>query len=279
MDLDRRLAKLVDTASVREILGGHQSQVFEVARSGQRLVVKVRDACTLDSAAFQTRVETVAELAMIDPRVCGPVPLDGRLVTTLDGDNGWVGLVTCYEYADGQALHVASPADATLLGNALARLHQSMRRLERKALPLVAALDRVEPEWNGPTQLLHGDFNTKNLLRVGGGVRIFDFDDCGYGPPAFDVANALYMVLFDVLTGREPPDEGSFSRAFLAGYRSASVDALDPEDVSGFIDLRVAALQAWLDEPATAPFGIRNSPPSWHTTLREFIRRYQDQRC
>lgn len=89
MDLARRLAKLVGTTSVREILGGHQSQVFEVTRSGQRMVIKVQDASTLDRANLQTRVETVAELATIDPRVCGPVTLDGSLVKTLDGDNGW----------------------------------------------------------------------------------------------------------------------------------------------------------------------------------------------
>lgn len=278
MDLARRLAKLVGTTSVREILGGHQSQVFEVARSGRRMVVKVRDAVTVDRAALQTRVETVAALATIDPRVCGPVPLDGSLVTTLDGDNGWVGLVTCYEYADGEAPDTASPADAALMGSALARLHQSMRSIERKGLPLVAALDTVEPDWTGPTQLLHGDFNAGNLRRTDGVTRIFDFDDCGYGPPAFDVANALYMVLFDDLTGRQPSVYRSFHEAFLYGYANDTGDALDLDDVSWFIDLRVTALQSWLDEPATAPIGIRNSPPAWHKTLRAFIRRYQDRR-
>lgn len=278
MDLARRLAKLVGTTSVHEVLGGHQSQVFEVTRSGQRQVVKVRDAFTVDRAVFQARVETVAELATIDPQVCGPVALDGSLVTTIDGDNGWVGLVTCYEYADGEAPDPASRADAMLMGNAMARLHQSMKRLEQKALPLVAALDTVQPEWNGPLQLLHGDFNAGNLRATGGVARIFDFDDCGYGSPAFDVANALYMVLFDDLTGRHPSVYRSFTEAFLSAYGRVSLDAVDPDDVSGFIDLRVAALQAWLDEPATAPLGIRNSPPSWHARLRSFILQYQDQR-
>lgn len=109
-------------------------------------------------------------------------------------------------------------------------------------------------------------------------ARIFDFDDCGYGPPAFDVANALYMVLFDDLTARHPSVYRSFTDAFLSAYGRVSLDAVDPDDVSGFIDLRVAALQAWLDEPATAPLGIRNSPPSWHARLRSFILQYQDQR-
>lgn len=278
VDLTRRLAKLVGTTGVREIPGGHQSQVFEVVRSGQRMVVKVQDASTLDRATLQTRVETVAELATIDPRVCGPVMLDGSLVTTLNGDNGWVRLVTCYQYANGAAPDAASPADAALMGSALAQLHQSMRRLEPKALPLVAALDAVQHEWNGPMQLLHGDFNAANLHRAGGEVRMFDFDDCGYGPVAFDVANALYMVLFDDMTGRQPSVYPSFQEAFLSGYSNDTGEALDPHEVSGFIDLRVTALQSWLSNPATAPVGIRNSPPAWHETLQAFVRRYRDQR-
>jgi hypothetical protein len=68
-----------------------------------------------------------------------------ELVTTLDDDNGWTGLVTCYECAEGDAADVSSRADATM-GCSLARLHQSMRRIGQKALPLVAALDAC---WGG----------------------------------------------------------------------------------------------------------------------------------
>jgi Ser/Thr protein kinase RdoA (MazF antagonist) len=278
VDLARRVAKLVGTTNVREIRGGHQSRVFEVARSGRRMVVKVHDASTVDRVTLNTRVETIAELAAIDDQVCGPAPLEGRLVTTLDGDDGWVGLVTCYGYADGNAPNAASLADATLMGNSLARLHRSMRRIGQQALPLVAALDTVQPEWAGHVQLLHGDFNAGNVRIADGVTRIFDFDDCGYGPPTFDVANALYMVLFDDLTRLQPPVYRAFAEAFVSGYCGVTEQTLDTDDVSRFIDLRVTALQSWLDEPDTAPIGIRNSPPSWHATLRAFVSDYQDQR-
>lgn len=278
MDLGRRVAKLVGATSVREILGGHQSRVFEGARSDRRVIVKVHDASAVDRATLNTRVETIAMLAAIDDQVCGPVPLEGRLVTTLKGDHVRVGFVTCYEYAEGDAPDAASRADATLMGDSLARLHQSMRRIGQKALPRVAALETVEPDWDGPTQLLHGDFNAGNLRIADGVTRIFDFDDCGYGPPTFDVANALYMVLFDDLTGRRSSVYRAFAEAFLSGYCSVTQQALDTDDVNRFIDLRVTALQSWLDEPDTAPIGIRNSPPSWHATLRSFVRDYQKQR-
>jgi aminoglycoside phosphotransferase (APT) family kinase protein len=48
------------------------------------------------------------------------------------------------------------------MGCSLARLHQAMRLLGQKSLPLVAALATVRPDWAGPTQMLHGDFNAGN---------------------------------------------------------------------------------------------------------------------
>ncbi|MBA2497152.1 MAG: phosphotransferase [Acidimicrobiia bacterium] len=79
-------------------------------------------------------------------------------------------------------------------------------------LPLVAGLDAVQPDREGPTQLLHGDFNAGNL-RSAGGV------------------------------------------------------SLEPDELRGLIDVRVTALQSWLDDLATAPIGIRRASPSWHETL------------
>lgn len=198
-------------------------------------------------------------------------------MTTLELANGQVGFVTCYEYADGDAPDAASPPDATLMGRTLAGLHEAMRSIRTNALPLVAALEAVQPDWDGPTQLLHGDFNTGNVRSSDGVTRVFDFDDCGYGPPAFDVANALYMVLFDDLTGRRPSIYRSFNEAFLSGYCSVSGHELGPDDLHEYIDLRVIALQTWVDEPSTAPVGIRNAPASWHTTLRSFVRRYENE--
>ena len=44
---------------------------------------------------------------------------------------------------------------------------------------------------------------------------MFDFDDCGTGPAVFDVANALYMELFEAMTGGSMESYGRFSHAFF----------------------------------------------------------------
>jgi Ser/Thr protein kinase RdoA (MazF antagonist) len=106
---------------------------------------------------------------------------------------------------------------------------------------------------------------------VDGWCRVFDFDDCGYGPPAFDVANALLMVRFDDATSGRAAVCPTFEASFVAGYQAAADTPLDLEEVHDLVGLRVDALERWLDEPAQAPIGIRTASPEWHATLRAFV--------
>jgi Ser/Thr protein kinase RdoA (MazF antagonist) len=270
VDLVWRITALAGATSVVELSGGHQSRVFVADRPDGRVVVKVRRQADVDRAAVTARMAVVADLAAVDPQVCGPVPLGGVLVTELE-DDGDAYVVTCCEHVDGPAPDPANPVDAALMGRALARLHRSMASLDPQPLPLVAALRTVRPDWDGPSQLLHGDFNAGNLRVVAGGCRIFDFDDCGYGPPVFDVANALLMVEFDDVTGGRSGAYASFEESFLAGYQGAAFAVVDTDELHAFVDLRVDALEHWLDHPDTAPAGIRHSSPAWHSTLRGFV--------
>lgn len=270
MDLVWRIAALTGAVSVRELSGGHQSRVFLVDRAGGRLVAKVRRAAGVDPAIVRARAEAVARLAAVDPWVCGPVPIGGELVTQIESD-GAVHLLTLCDFVDGRPPDPTTPADAELMGRVLARLHATMATVDASALPLVAALRTVRPDWDGPTQLLHGDFNAGNLRIVDGWCRVFDFDDCGRGPAAFDVANSLLMVQFDDMTGERPGTYEPFEAAFLGGYRAAADTRLDHDEVRALVDLRVDALEHWLDDPVTAPIGIRTSSPEWHATLRAFV--------
>jgi Ser/Thr protein kinase RdoA (MazF antagonist) len=61
--------------------------------------------------------------------------------------------------------------------------------------------------------LIHADFLPENLLVRDDGIRILDFDDCGYGWHLFDVATALFFHL----------GETTFTDArtsLIAGYRT-----------------------------------------------------------
>jgi Ser/Thr protein kinase RdoA (MazF antagonist) len=278
VDLARQLQQRLGTSEVWEVTEGRQSKVFVLTLvNTDRLVAKVLDASSVDVDHVIARVEAVARVAELDPCVCRPIPVDGRLVNFIDGETEGSCLLLCSEFADGAALDARSASDAEAMGSALARLHRSLARVDASGVPEVAALRTLGTSEVDGVQLLHGDFNAANLRRTGSTVRVFDFEDCGYGRPAFDVANALYMVLFDFGFGHEHSLYRQFEHAFLRGYVAEGGMPVDRRQVDRFVDLRVQALEQWLDDLPTAPVGIRLASPQWHDTLRSFVSHYQSR--
>jgi Ser/Thr protein kinase RdoA (MazF antagonist) len=279
MNLAECLVRVLAVEQVEELGGGHQSRVFRViGRDGVPAVAKVLDASTVDRVELETRLDVIAALADLDPRVCRPLPIGGQRVTALTSADGQQRYVVGFEFAAGRAPDPARAADAQRMGTTLSHLHSAMNRVPASALPLVAALRIGSPGGipvAGAQQLLHGDFNASNLRQAGGVVRIFDLDDCGYGPPAFDVANALYLVLFDAFARGTMETYETFRPSFLAGYGGASGSSFPEESLDRFIDLRVHALGAWLDDLGHAPIGIRTASRSWQGTLRSFVAGYR----
>ena len=146
-------------------------------------------------------------------------------------------------------------------------------------LPVVAALQGLELETGGEHQILHGDFNAGNLRQKAGAIRIFDLDDCGYGPVEFDVANALYMVLFDAVTGKRPEIYDAFATPFKAAYCVGAGIDLSHEVIVGLIACRINALGRWIDDLPSAPIGIRNATPEWREVLRAFVHELSETRA
>jgi Ser/Thr protein kinase RdoA (MazF antagonist) len=143
----------------------------------------------------------------------------------------------------------------------------------RRVSRLWRRCEQARPERRQPRgrhQLLHGDFNAGNVRDVNGVIRVFDLDDCGYGPPAFDVANALYMVLFDAVVHTTVESYETFRRSFVSGYVDLSRQDLADDALDRLIDLRVEALRRWLADLDTAPVGIRTASHDWLETLRSF---------
>ena len=283
MDLDQRLAAALAVDQVEELTGGHQSRVFRATdRNGLPVVVKVFDASMVDRVELDARLDVTAALADVDPRVCRPLVVAGRRVTELTLANGRHHYVVCFEFAHGTELDPARADDAARMGAALAELHASMSQLPATSLPVVRAL-RTAPAADasiaGPHQLLHGDFHASNLRESGGVVRIFDLDDCGYGPPAFDVAITLYMVLFDATVKATNETYERFRRSFVESYAGSSGTLLPDATLDHFIDLRVLALGSWLDDLHNAPIGTRTSSQEWQTTLGNFVGGYRRATC
>ena len=140
-------------------------------------------------------------------------------------------------------------------------------------LPAVAALaGSTDAIGLGPQQLLHGDYSHTNVMFTRHAVKVFDFDDCGYGPVEFEVGNTLYMMLFDAAMSSSMPEYERFRGWFVSEYRSTSGHDVPDELLDKAIGLRVQALRRWVERPETAPIGIRTATPAWRASLRGFVR-------
>jgi len=248
--------------------GGHQSHVLRAEGHGRQLVVKLTDSHLTDRF-HDRRVHLVERLAAREPIVVGPVRVGSSLVTSI---GHW--RAVAYPYIDGTAPDPSDRTHVAAMATALASLHTSFATIDDRDLPRVAAL-RMAPqphdELFGDDQLIHGDFSPANVRFTAAGVKVFDYDDCGRGPIEFEVGNTLYMALFDAEMDADPGRSERFRQWFVEAYENAAARPLAPAALDRAIDLRTSALRRWLDDPGSAPIGIRSATAEWRRRLRAFV--------
>ena len=88
------------------------------------------------------------------------------------------------------------------------KLSLSDKSLLQEAHDLIMEFTRDLYE-TSPVHIIHADFHGWNLMWHEGKLSIFDFDDCGFGVEAQDIAVALYYL--------DTPEQ---DQALLAGYTS-----------------------------------------------------------
>jgi Ser/Thr protein kinase RdoA (MazF antagonist) len=266
---DERAWTSIGVVCGEQLHGGYQSRIFAGTVGAQRIVVKLTDSRLVDHA-YRRRVEMTSVLAEVNDSVVGPLTTKSGPIVEL---GGWFAVV--YPFVVGDRPDVYEETDVRRMATTMAGLHRSLRQLDPVDLPDVAALTatNLPSDGNGfgRRQLLHGDFSPANLLVADRQLRVFDFDDCGYGPIEFDVGNTLYMVLFDAAMSSEIERYERFRAWFVDEYRAASSHGVPDELLDASIALRVQALGRWLDRPESAPIGIRTATPAWRDSLRAFV--------
>lgn len=256
---------LLGIAVGRELHAGKQSRVLTGSVDGRQVVVKLTDARFADRTTLASRMAMTESLAAIAESVVAPIRINDSLVHVV---GEW--LLTATPFVSGEPADIAVAADTRLLGRTLGELHAVLGGLEVWDLPPVAAL--VEDHGDRSRwQLVHGDFSDQNVVVTPSGPRIFDFDDCGYAPVLYDVANSLYMVLFDAEVNSNRDRYWAFRSPFLDGYADATGRSVDVGVVDALIGARIVALGRWLDDLDGAPIGIRTSSPEWRDVLRAFV--------
>ncbi|TGW07237.1 aminoglycoside phosphotransferase, partial [Mesorhizobium sp. M2D.F.Ca.ET.145.01.1.1] len=88
--------------------------------------------------------------------------------------------------------------------------------------------------------IIHADLVRENVLIHDSGVRIIDFDDCGFGWHMYDLAVALYQ-------NRQEPLYPLIEASLLDGYRQQrELTALDVAALTLFAALRAFAFLGWV---------------------------------
>jgi Ser/Thr protein kinase RdoA (MazF antagonist) len=97
----------------------------------------------------------------------------------------------------------------------------------------LAGFERTPQSWG----LIHGDLMPENILADVSGIRVIDFDDCGFSWFVNDLATAVTMHL-----GSDQFDD--LCSAWISGYRT--VRPITDEELSFLPDLIMARLLQFL---------------------------------
>jgi Ser/Thr protein kinase RdoA (MazF antagonist) len=128
------------------------------------------------------------------------------------------------------------PLGAAVIARALAEIRVRLARFGRGAARF---------------GLIHADLRLANLLADEGGLRIIDFDDCGFSWFLYDFATAVSFI-------EHEPQIPELLAAWLRGYRQvAPLPADDLAEIPGLLVLRRVLLTAWLASHAEIPFARR----------------------
>jgi Ser/Thr protein kinase RdoA (MazF antagonist) len=217
-------------------------------QSGQKYALRLNINSTRTLPNIQAETQWVRDLARI-PSINVPTPIasldDQYVVSTVHADSGHTIYGVMYSWLEGEEIgDEPTLAQLQTVGQAIALLHErssGFRLTDGAALPTfsdffwgtedylfsskstLTAKDRQLIEQardlimkftndlyaTSPVHIIHGDFHGWNLMWHEEQLFIFDFDDCGFGVEAQDIAVALYYL--------DTPEQET---ALLDGYKS-----------------------------------------------------------
>jgi Ser/Thr protein kinase RdoA (MazF antagonist) len=245
------------------------------SKLGDSYYLRVYCAGWRSREAIETEVEILLHLVQQKVNVSAPVSrTDGQFLTPLDCAEGrrWAVLFTA---APGKELVRKSYTDelAALYGETAAAIHSAadsfkgpprrpardLEQLLERPLSLVTSAiahrpddvayieglgARLQSGIEGATGLeigfCHGDFHGGNAGEADGSFTFFDFDCCGWGYRAYDVAVFPWAFAID---GSATERIEAMGRSFLGGYmRHRKLGDIDIDAIPAFVAIR----QVWL---------------------------------
>ena len=280
-----------------KLIANSQNYVFEAELNDSKIALRVTPEYHRGYEQIQSEIDVITEfLNFIDlPHQPLPLKLNHHIVPINFKHDTY--FAVAFEYMNGSSLDPGNMTDIKSAAAILARLHRAtsaiFKSIDRPSFIHSAIYDifysthdyyyeKLET-WKSRLQsspkfygIIHGDFNFSNLIKTKNYIYLIDFEDAHYSWYAYDIANALYMELFE---HRSDPSFDNFSvfyQQFLQSYLLAWPEAhVILNDVPMFITYRVLMLDSWLNGNPEAPYFIKAAESKWKKELIQFIDLYK----
>lgn len=264
---DRFLADMINGIEIHEHIRRCQNEVFKATVQGESCILRLTDRDHRSREFLDEELRLLRDLEAVTSIAVKPLTFpSGRFIEEAEYRGRFYNVVI-FTFIEGSSFDISSYANACDFGALLAELHIALSELSC-LYDLNVMENRLETK-----QLIHGDFNPTNVLFSNCSFIIIDFENSCYASFEYELANTIYMVLFDARNDPGGLLESGFIKGFLAGYTRDR--RIDFETVRSEVDRRVSKLEGWLNDLASAPLSISASPESWKNELEDFIHAYQ----
>ena len=283
-----QLRSLYGPITTIELIGKSQNFVYAGNVESREVIFRLTPVAHRTESELDGEIRFLRYLARSSQMTCRVIPsLLGNDYETIQSEGPL--LTCCFERALGRHPSIGDSVDMALFANGIFSLHVLSRQMT-ESLPRRNATDSPYFRLNVDLQtdsdleiadwfehlpkteanfgLIHGDYNTSNVLLNGTELKIFDFDDIAYHWYDYDIANSLDMVLFD-LRRNDLSQFLSLRDTFLEKVAESS--GYDVSNILNFIHYRVLLLEGWLDAPEIGPKFIGELTAAWKLELRNFI--------
>ena len=284
-----------------ELIRNHQNPVFNVSTGQKPSILRFSDPTHRSLKELQAELEWISYLSDNGANVAVPMRSTRQGLVEEIEDAEKKCFASVFTKAGGDPLDATTMLSSPTLynwGRELGRMHQLSMRYEPKTLrtsyheharygfdhiSLKSKPDQMSmairqiSEWleglpKTPTVygMIHGD--AANFHIQSNRVTFFDFDDCTYHWYAYDIANGLYSLMFDIEKSQLEISFEECMEQFLKGYREEKeLDSSWNERIPGFILYRTGLLYQWLLAPETGPLWVARIDDKWKAFLLEWV--------
>ncbi|KWX78255.1 hypothetical protein AMQ84_09910 [Paenibacillus riograndensis] len=249
-----------------KLLGGYDSNVFEINRSGEEIVVKILENAITDEEALLSEFEWLEYLRSEGLSAVKPILLNTEQYIFPVSEKY---CCVAYEKVEGTPLNPNdimswNPNVFEQWGMAMGKMHvlaKSYQPVHKRPQWFQHSLLKGEvlnndpilaEKWQGfkdafkqlPVTrenfgLIHGDLHHSNVLLHQGNLTLLDFGDSEYHWFAYDIAISVYHIAYTVPAG---PQRQAFVQAFFGsfmdGYAQENCNIGFIPQIDTFIDYR-----------------------------------------